>query len=63
MARLYKTFKPREGLVKTRVKFTRCLYAMLQKQTFRPDPKAGWAFPSPASPDFKAHSLGAKLVS
>lgn len=62
-ARLYKTFKPREGLVKSRVKFTRCSYAMLHKQNFRPDPKSGWAYPSPTSSDLKAHTLGAKLVS
>ncbi|CAL8122668.1 unnamed protein product [Orchesella dallaii] len=61
-SRLFKTFKPREGLVKSRVKFTRCLYAMLYKQNFRPDPKSGWTFPSPASSEFKAHTLGAKLT-
>ncbi|CAG7786026.1 unnamed protein product [Allacma fusca] len=61
-ARLMKTFKPRDGLVKSRVQFTKCLYAMLSKQDFRPDSKCGWNFPRPTSKDFKAHSLGAKLT-
>jgi len=57
-----KTFKPCEGLVKTSIKFTKCLYAMLSKQDFRPDTKSGWTFPRPTAADFKANSLGAKLV-
>jgi hypothetical protein len=62
-ARLMKNFKPGDGLVKTRVRFTRCLYSMISKQDFRPDTKCGWTFPRPTSYEFKANSLGAKLVS
>jgi len=57
-----KKFSPGKGLVKTRLRFTRCLYAMLSKQDFRPDTRTGWNFPPPSSPEFKAHSLGSKLV-
>lgn len=57
-----KTFKPGNGLVKSRVRFTKCLYAMLTKQDFRPDRRSGWPSQSPSSSEYKAHSLGAKLV-
>jgi len=55
--------KPGDGLVKTRVRFTKTLYAMLSSQEFRPDTKSGWTLPNATAPDFKGHSVGAKLVS
>ncbi len=57
-----KMFKPGDGLVKSRVKFTKCLYAMLMKQDFRPDKRSGWPLTNPGSSEYKASSLGAKLV-
>ena len=60
--RLMKHFSPRDQkLVKVGVKFTKCHYAMLAKQTFNPDRRSGWTLPPPASEDHKALSLGFKL--
>jgi len=56
-------FSPFENLVKSRISFTKTLYAMLSSEEYYPDAKVQWKFPLPKSPEFKPHSLGAKLVS
>jgi len=63
VAKLMKTFKPGKCLVKTRVRFTQCLYAMMSRGGFYPDSKSGWSYPMITSPEFKAHCMGAKVVS
>lgn len=55
-------FRPIGKLVKSRVRFTKTLYAMLSSEDFYPDSKLNWNFPSTNSSDFKAYSFGAKLV-
>ncbi|KAK7113122.1 protein ecdysoneless homolog [Littorina saxatilis] len=53
-------FKP-ENMVVTRVRFTRCLYAQLLQQKFRPDKHSGFMLPSASNPKFKEQDLGMKL--
>jgi hypothetical protein len=36
---------------------------MITHHKFNPDRRTGWNMPAPNSADFKAHSLGVKLVS
>jgi hypothetical protein len=36
---------------------------MITHHKFNPDRRTGWNMPPPNSTDFKAHSLGVKLVS
>jgi hypothetical protein len=62
-SRLMRTFNPTEhGLTKIGFSFTKCLYAMLVKQQFVPDKRAGWPTLAPSDPDFCASALGAKLA-
>ena len=65
--RTMKNFSPREGgpHVKVGLTLSKCLYAMLVKQQFKPDKKAGWTMPScppQGSADYKASDLGMKLT-
>ncbi|KAL8587428.1 hypothetical protein ACOMHN_062161 [Nucella lapillus] len=53
-------FKP-ENMVVTRVRFTRCLYAQLLQQKFKPDKRSGWMLSSASNPKFKGQDLGMKL--
>ncbi|CAG9771096.1 unnamed protein product [Ceutorhynchus assimilis] len=59
--RAMKYFPP-EQRVKTRVKFTRCLYAMLLHSKYVPDRKVGWNLPPTTSKDYKEQSLGVKIA-
>ena len=53
---------PPENLVKVGVTLSKCLYAMLVKQDFRPDRKSGWTIPPPSPvEEYKAANLGMKL--
>lgn len=53
---------PPENRVHTRVKFTKCLYAMLMHNNYMPDRRTGWQMPPPSSPDFKSSLIGVKLA-
>lgn len=53
---------PPENRVLTRVKFTKCLYAMLMHNNYMPDRRTGWQMPPPSSSDFKASLIGVKLA-
>lgn len=55
-------FFPPENRVKTRVTFTKCLYAMLTHSKFTPDWRTGWNLPKLDSPEYKSHSLGVKIA-
>ncbi|XP_050300653.1 protein ecdysoneless [Anthonomus grandis grandis] len=59
--RAMKYFPP-EQRVKTRVKFTKCLYAMLLRSKYLPDKKIGWNLPPAASKEYKQHILGIKVA-
>ena len=59
--RTLKEFPP-ENLVKMGLTLSKCLYAMLVKQEFKPDRKSGWTMPPPSQVgDYKAADLGMKL--
>lgn len=53
---------PPENRVYTRIKFTKCLYAMLTHSKYVPDRRTGWNLPPINSPQYKSHSLGVKLA-
>jgi hypothetical protein len=57
-----KHFRP-EQCVRTRVTFSKCLYAMLAKSRCDPDPRTGWKLPDPSDPQRKEAEMGVKLVS
>ncbi|KAL1518015.1 hypothetical protein ABEB36_001701 [Hypothenemus hampei] len=59
--RAMKYFPP-EQRVRTRVKFTRCLYAMLSHSRYLPDKKTGWNLPSANSKDYKEQILGVRVA-
>ncbi|KAL2083639.1 hypothetical protein ACEWY4_021412 [Coilia grayii] len=59
--RTFRTFPP-ETRVLTSVTFTRCLYAQLQQQSFKPDRRSGYSLPSCTHPLYQAHELGMKLA-
>ena len=61
-SRYLKNFNPKQGLVKVGLRSTKCLYAMLAKQSFQPDKKAMWPLLDRRHPDFKASDLGGKLT-
>lgn len=42
--------------------FTRCLYAQLSQQPFKPYKESEWPLPAPSHTEFQAHELGHKLV-
>lgn len=44
------------------IRFTRCLYAQLSQQPFKPDRRLDWSLPPVSNPQYKAHELGLKLV-
>lgn len=46
----------------SRIRFTRCLYAQLSQQPFKPDRRSEWTLPPVTDPHFKAHELGLKLA-
>lgn len=54
---------PPENRVYTRVKFTKCLYAMLMHNNYQPDRRTGWQIPQATSAEYKSHMLGVKLAS
>lgn len=53
-------------LIKTRLMaricFTRCLYAQLSQQPFKPYKESEWPLPPPSHTEFQAHELGHKLA-
>uniref|UniRef100_A0A672QM31 Protein ecdysoneless homolog n=1 Tax=Sinocyclocheilus grahami TaxID=75366 RepID=A0A672QM31_SINGR len=59
--RTFRTFPP-DTRVMTSVKFTRCLYAQLQQQSFVPDRRSGFTLPGRSHPQYSAHELGMKLA-
>ncbi|XP_052002011.1 protein ecdysoneless homolog [Xyrauchen texanus] len=59
--RTFHTFPP-DTIVMTSVKFTRCLYAQLQQQSFVPDRRSGFILPPHSHPQYRAHELGMKLA-
>ncbi|XP_059374741.1 protein ecdysoneless homolog [Carassius carassius] len=59
--RTFHTFTP-DTRVMTSVKFTRCLYAQLQQQSFVPDRRSGFTLPVRSHPQYRAHELGMKLA-
>ncbi|XP_078348439.1 protein ecdysoneless homolog [Oculina patagonica] len=46
----------------SRIRFTRCLYAQLTQQPFKPDRRSEWTLPLVSNPQYKAHELGLKLA-
>lgn len=59
--RAMKYFPP-ENRVYSRVKFTKCLYAMLVNSGYVPDARVGWDLPNPTSSQYKSHILGIKIA-
>ncbi|KAF4102097.1 protein ecdysoneless homolog [Onychostoma macrolepis] len=59
--RTFRTFPPDTRVLKS-VKFTRCLYAQLQQQSFVPDRRSGFTLPARSHPQYRAHELGMKLA-
>ncbi|XP_042560945.1 protein ecdysoneless homolog [Clupea harengus] len=59
--RSFRTFLP-ETRVLTSVTFTRCLFAQLRQQTFKPDRRSGYSLPPCTQPQYQAHELGMKLA-
>lgn len=53
---------PPENCVWYTATFTRCLYAQLMGQQFKPDVKVGWKMPPKNSPTHKGFDLGVKLA-
>lgn len=49
-------------MLMARIRFTRCLYAQLSQQPFKPDMRSQWTLPPASHPQFKAHELGHKLA-
>ncbi|XP_054655306.1 protein ecdysoneless homolog [Dunckerocampus dactyliophorus] len=59
--RNFRKFPP-DTRVLTSVMFTRCLYAQLQQQQFKPDRRSGFTLPARSHPHYNAHELGMKLA-
>uniref|UniRef100_A0A671M636 Protein ecdysoneless homolog n=1 Tax=Sinocyclocheilus anshuiensis TaxID=1608454 RepID=A0A671M636_9TELE len=59
--RTFHTFPP-DARVMASIKFTRCLYAQLQQQSFVPDRRSGFTLPVRSHPQYRAHELGMKLA-
>lgn len=56
-------FFPPEDRVRTAVKFTRCLYAMIMQNSYVPDRRTGWNLTSATSPEeYKEDLLGVKIA-
>ena len=53
---------PGVNMAKTGLTISKCLYAMLVKQEFRPDRKLNWKLPRATHDDFKAADLGFKIT-
>lgn len=53
---------PPESRVKTVVKFTRCLYAMISSNNYQPDRRTGWDLPSANTQEYKEDLLGVKIA-
>ncbi|EDV50286.1 protein ecdysoneless [Drosophila erecta] len=63
--RTMRYFPPEAARVRTNVRFTRCLYAMLSHQQYLPEKRLGWHLTDPVSePErYKEQLLGLKLAS
>jgi len=60
--RTLKNFPP-ENLIKVGIPLSKCLYAMLAKQQFKPDKRSNWPMPPQSNRDeYKASDLGFKLT-
>ena len=60
--RTLKNFPP-ENLMKVGIPLSKCLYAMLAKQQFKPDKRSNWPMPPQSNRDeYKASDLGFKLT-
>lgn len=52
-----------ERRLMARIRFTRCLFAQLSQQPFKPERRcSGWTLPAISNPQYKAHELGLKLA-
>ena len=54
---------PPDDCVKTAVRFSKLLYAMLIREPFAPPKNSGFILPSRSHSDFKSYELGMKVVS
>ncbi|KAH8349032.1 hypothetical protein KR084_011921, partial [Drosophila pseudotakahashii] len=63
--RTMRYFPPEATRLRTNVRFTRCLYAMLSHQQYLPEKRLGWNLADPvAQPErYKEQLLGVKLAS
>lgn len=59
--RAMKHFPP-ETRVYAKIRFTRCLYAMLTHSRYNPERITGWQLPSKNDLTFKAHEIGMKIA-
>ncbi|EDO37998.1 predicted protein [Nematostella vectensis] len=53
---------PPDQTVRTRVRFTKCLYAQLAQRQFLPDRASSWKLPPASHPHHGNHALGYKLL-
>ncbi|XP_048575403.1 protein ecdysoneless homolog isoform X2 [Nematostella vectensis] len=53
---------PPDQTVRTRVRFTKCLYAQLAQRQFLPDRASSWKLPPASHPHHGNHALGYKLT-
>lgn len=53
---------PPETRVYARIRFTRCLYAMITHSRYNPDRITGWKLPLKTDKTLKAHEIGMKIA-
>ncbi|XP_055372947.1 protein ecdysoneless [Condylostylus longicornis] len=54
---------PPEDRVRTSIRFTKCLYAMLSHCNYVPDQRIGWQLPPSGTKEYKEDLLGIKIAS
>lgn len=62
--KLFRAMKhfPPETRAYTQVTFTKCLYALLSYQTYKPNQRTGWSLPDEKHETYNAHILGMKIA-
>lgn len=62
--KLFRAMKhfPPETRVYTQVTFTKCLYALLSCQNYKPNQRTGWSLPDEKHETYNAHILGMKIA-
>lgn len=62
--KLFRAMKhfPPETRVYTQVTFTKCLYALLSCQSYKPSQRTGWSLPDEKHETYNAHILGMKIA-